>query len=132
MNQPRSESLTKILLVDDDAAILRAMSEYLRGRGYEVDSAQEMEEAEALLEHIQYKIIVTDLSLGKYRGLEGLDLLDHLRKNAPSTRTIVLSGHDSEDVRTEAAGRGNSIFLGKPVSLSKLGEAISKLLEKNE
>ena len=127
-----SKSVAKILLIDDDEAILRSMTEYLRGLGYEVDSAQEMEEAEALLEHIQYKIIVTDLSFGKYRGLEGLELLDHLHKNSPTTRTIVLSGHDSEDVRAEAAGRGNSIFLGKPVSLYRLGDAISKLLVKNE
>ena len=117
----------RILLIDDEEGLLAATSEYLQAKGYEVHCAQEREEAEALLEHLDYAVVVTDLSLSKFKGLQGLDIADHIRQNLPNTRTIVMSGHCEPEVQHEASGKVDA-FLAKPASLPELAGLISKLL----
>jgi CheY-like chemotaxis protein len=119
----------RILLIDDEQDVLAATSEYLREVGYEVDCAQEREEAEALLEHLTYSIVITDLGLSKFKGLQGLDIASQIKQNLPKTRTIVMSGHCEPEVQNEASGKIDA-FLAKPVSLPELSRLMSKLLEK--
>jgi CheY-like chemotaxis protein len=117
----------RILLIDDEEGVLAATTEYLESKGYEVDCAQEREEAEALLEHLNYSLVVTDLSLSKFKGLQGLEIANHIRQNLPNTRTIVMSGHCEPEVQREASGMIDA-FLAKPASLPELAGLISKLL----
>ena len=118
----------RILLIDDEEDILAVTSEYLQAQGYEVDCAQEREEAEAMLEHLNYSIVVTDLGLSKFKGLQGLDIAHHVRQHLPNTRTIVMSGHYDAEVQNEASGNIDA-FLCKPVSLPELARLMHKLLE---
>lgn len=118
----------RILLIDDEEQVLAATSEYLQAQGYEVDCAQEPEEAEALLEHLNYSLVVTDLGLSKFKGLQGLDIAQHIRQTLPKIRTIVMSGHYDPEVQNEAQGKIDA-FLPKPVSLPELARVVAKLLE---
>src|SRR5919201_1513264 len=93
----------RVLLIDDEQEILAATSEYLREQGYEVDCAQEREEAEALLEHLNYAVVVTDLGLSKFKGLQGLEIAQHIRKNLPKTRTNMMSAYCDSEVQNEAS-----------------------------
>ena len=61
MNQP-------ILIVEDDDQVATSLREYLELSGYFVDQARELEEAQTLLNHIEYSVVITDLRLGT-RGL---------------------------------------------------------------
>lgn len=117
----------RILLIDDEVDILAATSEYLREVGYEVDCAREREEAEALLEHLNYSVVITDLGLSKFKGLQGLDIASQIKQNLPNTRTIVMSGHFDPEVQNEASGKIDA-FLPKPVSLPDLSKLVAKLL----
>jgi CheY-like chemotaxis protein len=118
----------RILLIDDEEHVLAATSEYLQGKGYQVDCAREREEAEALLEHLNYSLVITDLGLSKFKGLQGLDIAYQIRQNLPQTRTIVMSGHCEPEVQNEALGKIDA-FLPKPVSLPELAKVMAKLLE---
>jgi DNA-binding response OmpR family regulator len=116
----------KILIIDDDEQLVNAYREYLSKRGYEVDCAQELEEAETLLAHFSYSVVITDLRLSKL-GFGGLDLVKHIREQSLPTRIVVLTAYGWPDLKTEASSQGADAFLRKPMRLTELGETISLL-----
>jgi DNA-binding response OmpR family regulator len=118
-----------ILIVDDDEACLSLLSEYFTKQGFQVTSAQELEEAEALILRFAYSLVIADLSLTMISSDEGLRLIDHIRERSARTKIILLSGRMSSEVHTEALRRGAQAALTKPQSLSNLGTLADKILE---
>ncbi len=55
----------KILIIDDDEQLTTAYRDYLEKLDYQVDCAREVEEAETLLTHFNYSVVITDLRLSK-------------------------------------------------------------------
>ena len=84
-----------ILLLDDEEAILLPTAKYFRGLGCTVDMAREPEEAEALISHRRYDLVILDLRVTRFGGAEGLEVV-RLR-----TRSVHL--HDGLEVNGEAA-----------------------------
>jgi DNA-binding response OmpR family regulator len=117
----------RLLVVDDEEAILSAIREYFQPRGYEVDCARELEEAEALLAHIRYALVIADVRLTGVHGNEGLELIRFIRERSPWTRIIVLTGYGSTEIEMEAIGRGVDAFLQKPQPLSELAAIAANL-----
>jgi DNA-binding response OmpR family regulator len=116
----------KILIVDDDEQLVDAYREYLTENGYTVDCAQELEEAQSLLAHFSYSVLITDLRLSKL-AFGGLDLVRHVRENSLTTRIIVLTAYGWPELKAEAASSGADLFLRKPTELRDLGNAIDLL-----
>jgi DNA-binding response OmpR family regulator len=116
----------KILILDDDEQLVDAYREYLTGNGYTVDCAQELEEAQSLLAHFPYSVLITDLRLSKL-AFGGLDLVRHVRENSLATRIIVLTAYGWPELKAEAASSGADLFLRKPTELRDLGNAIDLL-----
>jgi len=121
----------KILVVDDEDPILFAMGEYFRRQGYEVDCAQEKEEAEALLAHNCYCVAIVDLCLSGSDGIEGLEIVRFMRERCPGTRVVVLTAYGSVEIVTEAAKRGVDAFLHKPMPLFEVERIVSELVEQS-
>ena len=119
---------TRILVVDDEEPILAAVREYFEPLGYEVDCARELEEAEALLAHVRYALLIADLRLTGSQSAEGLELIRFVRERSPWTRTILLTGFGSAEVETEALGRGVDAFLQKPQPLARLAVIAEELM----
>jgi DNA-binding response OmpR family regulator len=117
----------RLLVVDDEESILSAIRDYFEPRGYEVDCARELEEAEALLSHIRYALLIADLRLTGIQGNEGLELIRFVRDRSPWTRTIVLTGYGSTEIEMEAIGRGVDAFLQKPQPLAALAAIAANL-----
>jgi DNA-binding response OmpR family regulator len=61
----------RILIVDDEELIVLAMRRYFEGLGYVVDSAYELEEAQAMLANVPYDLVIADLRLTGIGGVEG-------------------------------------------------------------
>lgn len=120
----------RILVVDDEEPILFAISEYFEPLGYQVDCARELEEAEALLSHVRYALLIADLRLTGIHSNEGLELIRFTRDRSPLTRVIVLTGYGSADMEAEALGRGVDAFLQKPMPLAELAEIVAELTRK--
>ena len=118
----------KILVVDDDEQLARGYREYLSDQGYEVDCAQELEEAQTLLAYFPYAIVITDLRLSKL-GFGGLDLVKHIRDLSLSTHVIVLTGYGWPEIKAEAISHNIDAFLRKPVALNDLADTINMLKE---
>lgn len=109
-----------MLLVDDEQAITRPMAHYFRQLGYETDVADEPELAGALALLRRYDLAILDLRLTRWGGMEGLAVLEEIRRSSPWTRVVLLSAHLDEDSEAEARRRGVDAVLPKPVPMSSL------------
>ena len=117
----------RLLVIDDEESIRHALARYFRRIGYTVDCAQELEEAEALATHIEYTLVIADLSLTD-SGYEGLEILRYLRSTCPNARVIVLTAFGSPLLEREAYRRGAHAMLAKPHSLDGIARIASELL----
>lgn len=116
----------KLLIVDDDEQLTSAYREYLSGLGYAVDCAGEIEEAQTLLAHFQYSVVITDLRLSQL-SFGGLDLVKFVRESSLPTRVVVLTAYGWPELKAEAANQGVDVFHRKPMRLSHLAKTISVL-----
>lgn len=118
----------RLLIVDDEEAILFAMSDYLARSGYEVDRADSRAAAERLLASERYSLVILDLRLGVAEPLGGLDLLRRVRASLPEARTILLTAYGSAELEAELAATGATRLLSKPQPLARIAEEVSALL----
>ena len=119
----------RLLVVDDEESICFSMSEYFSLHGFKVDTAREMEEAEKLIQAIEYKVVIQDLRLDPTRNPSGLDIIKAIRNQNPQTRIIVLTAYGSTEVEDEARRCGADAFLRKPKPLSQVAQVVQGLLE---
>jgi ActR/RegA family two-component response regulator len=116
----------RLLVIDDEETILRALQRYFRRIGYTVDCARELEEAEALATHVAYTLVIADLSLSG-TGVEGLEILRYLRSTSPNARVILLTAYGSPAVEREAHRRGAHALLHKPRPLADIARLAAEL-----
>ena len=117
----------RMLIIDDEPQLLDVLGEHFRNAGYEVHTAGELEEAEALLANFKYSLVITDLALTGV-GFRGIDILDQAWDICERPKIIVLTGHSLPELRVEAASRGADAFVSKPVRLVRLSEVAASLL----
>jgi DNA-binding response OmpR family regulator len=117
----------RVLLIDDEPTVLHAATLYLRRAGFSVDCARELEEAEALIAHVHYDIVIADLSLSGPNGMEGLELVRYIRLVSRTTKVALLTGYASHFAETEAMRRGCDAFVGKPTPLHELALIAAQL-----
>jgi DNA-binding NtrC family response regulator len=120
--------MNRILIVDDEESICFSMSEYFTMHGYEVNCAQGREEAESLLATDDYDVVIEDLRLGGLHSVEGLEIVELIRREYPATRIIVLTAYGSSEMEKEAKTRGADAFLRKPKPLSDVAQVVYGLV----
>jgi len=120
--------VTKVLIVDDEAPFLRALSVSLRARGYDVDEAETGEAGLTLAARGHPDVIVLDLGLP---GMSGLDVLRQLR-TWTGTPVIVLSARQSEPTKVEALDLGADDYVTKPFGFNELLARLRAAVRKNQ
>lgn len=118
----------KLLIVDDEEPILFAMREYFTTRGYAVDCARELEEAEALISNIQYDLVIADMRLTGIQAAEGLELVAFVRQRCFSARIIIMTAYGTSEMEGEAWRLGVDFFLHKPQPLPEVAQIVETLL----
>jgi DNA-binding NtrC family response regulator len=116
----------RVLIIDDDDQLVDAYRDYLSESGYQVDCAQELEEAQTLLAHFSYSVVITDLRLSKL-AFGGLDIVKYVREGSMKTRIIVLTAYGWPELKAEASAAGADVFLRKPLRLKELGKTVVEL-----
>jgi len=119
----------RILIVDDEELIVQAMRKYFTGLGYAVDSAYELEEAQALLGHCKYDLVIADLRLTGVGGVEGLQIVADVQQKCASTRVILLSAYGTPEIERESYQRGADAFLHKPKAMMEIAHVAVNLLD---
>lgn len=115
-------SKPKILIVDDDTAILRVFSKIFQKKGYSVTVAERGEEAIEKLGVSRFDVALVDLVLP---DMEGDELFPLINNSSPKTVKIILTGKIDQQERVEGA----DVFVGKPVDLDKLLNIIGAKLK---
>jgi CheY-like chemotaxis protein len=129
MRFPSERRQEKILIVDDEELIVLAMRKYFEGLGYSIDSAHELEEAQALLANRRYDLVIADLRLTGIGGVEGLQIVSDIHQRCADTRVILLSAYGTPQIERESYNRGADAFLHKPKSMMEIASVAVNLLE---
>jgi two-component system KDP operon response regulator KdpE len=108
--------MTRILAVDDEPQILRALVTNLRARGYDVDIAQTGEAALAIAARKHPDLVVLDLGLP---GMDGIEVIQGLR-GWTSVPIIVLSVREHERDKVAALDAGADDYVTKPFGMDEL------------
>lgn len=123
---PTTEQEGRILLVDDEPAILRTFRYCLEDEGYQVATASSAAQAEALVQAQVFDLCFLDLRLGADNGL---DVLPRLRERAPWMRVVIVTAHSAVDTAVSAMQTGAADYLVKPCSPEQLRVAAARQLE---
>jgi len=116
----------RLLVIDDDAAILAGITEYMRGEGHLVVQASNLESAYKALENAMPDLIFVDYQLPDGDALTFLATLKHMHASVPC---IVLTGHGTIDLAVRAIKEGAEQFITKPVQFAVLGSYVRAGLE---
>ena len=106
----------RVLVVDDEPAILRAVETNLRRHDFQIDTASSVSEALARYDAVRPDLVLLDLGLP---GAEGTDFIRAIRTRA-ATPIIVLSAREGERDKVEALDLGADDYLTKPFSVNEL------------
>jgi len=117
----------RILIVDDEKAILVAFKKLLQSSHMVVDTAETIGEAENLLEENIYNAAIIDLRLTGVNGEEGLEIIKHIKEFYPQTNVILVTGYGSSAVMERAQALGSAFYFEKPVSIEILKNALKSL-----
>lgn len=113
-----------ILIVDDDAVIRILLSRHLTGLGYTCSIAADGEAALAILGERRVQVLITDLEMP---GMDGLDLLRHLRALGVPTRAVVVSGHATVNNLISCIREGAVALVPKPLDdLTLLDQVVAE------
>jgi len=115
-----------ILVVDDERNILTSVSRALGLEGYDVEVAGSAEIALDKLDKQTFDAILLDVQLP---GIDGLAMLDELRKQDLTAPVIMMSGHATIEVAMEATRRGADDFIEKPIGSDRLVLSLKRSLE---
>ena len=117
----------RILLVDDEPALLKMMSMYLGRRGYSVSTSSTTEQASALIdaEPLSYAVAVLDATMD---GISMEELAVKMLQANPSLRVLATSGYPVDMSPLETAAPGRVAFLHKPFTPEMLAESVRGML----
>ncbi|MBN1966620.1 MAG: response regulator transcription factor [Anaerolineae bacterium] len=116
-----------VLVVDDESAIRYSITKTLQRVGYQVDAAASGEEALQLLESRHYEVVLTDIRMP---GISGVDLLAHIKKQAPDAIVILLTGYASLETAVESLRLGAHDYLVKPSSSQDIRDSVARGIER--
>lgn len=113
----------KVLLIDDEQEFLDTLSERMRVRGMNVNTAQDTDAAVSAVDSGDYDAIVLDLQMP---GMNGIEMLKVIKNSHPDMQVILLSGQATLEAGIQAMKLGAMDFMEKPADIDMLTEKIKK------
>lgn len=109
--------MAKILIIDDERAIRRALREILEFEKFEVDEAENGKQGVDKSKSELYDIIFCDIKMPE---MDGMEVLDELLKSKVDTPVIMISGHGNIETAVQAIKKGAYDFIEKPLDLNRI------------
>ncbi|MCC7263992.1 MAG: hybrid sensor histidine kinase/response regulator [Candidatus Latescibacteria bacterium] len=119
----------RILLVDDEEAILRSLGEVLKDLGYEVATALDGDEALKQVAALPVDLVISDVKMPR---MDGIALLSRLQAQAPDLPVILITGHGDEETAISALQEGARDYLRKPIRVKALLAAIKRVQDQQQ
>jgi two-component system KDP operon response regulator KdpE len=116
-----SQSHGKVLIVDDDSSIRRALRNTLHGMGFEVEEASTGEEALDLVRKVEYDAVLLDINMP---GMGGIRACREMRRSLPRLGILMLTVRDSEADMVAALDAGADDYITKPFRIRELAARV--------
>ncbi len=118
----------RVLVIDDNALSREILAEELKFFGLQVQSAEGVEAAQALLSKMPFDLIFTDWQMPKYSGLDLARQLKQAEALRQAPLVIMVSAYAADEIKVEAEALGIRQFLTKPIQRSLLLNVLSQAL----
>src|SRR5512133_2677517 len=109
--------MLKILVIDDEKSIRNTLKDILGFEGYQVELAENGKAGIASVQSNDFDIILCDIKMPE---MDGLEVLEQIRKIKPESTVVMISGHGTIDTAVEAIKKGAFDFIEKPLDLNRL------------
>ena len=120
--------MATILIIDDEKAIRKTLSEILSFEGYKIEEAADGEEGLNKFRQKGYDVVLCDIKMPK---IDGIDFLQKAVEINPDVPIIMISGHGNIETAVEAVKKGAYDFIQKPPDLNRLLITIRNAMERN-
>ena len=126
--------MPRILIADDQADVLAALSLLLKGERFQIESASSPEGVLRAIDTHEFDVVLIDLNYARdtTSGSEGLDLLSRIRAADPTLPVVVMTAWGSVDLAVEAMRRGARDFIQKPWDNARLLAVLRTQVELGE
>ena len=119
----------KVLLVDDDPAILEILADMMAIFGHDYVTAMNGAEAIEKLKHDFFDLVLTDMMMP---NMDGMELLKHVNAKYPNIKVMVVTGYDRAFTYTDVIRAGASDFISKPFNTDELEAKINRIVREIE
>lgn len=120
--------MSKILIIDDEKPIRKALREILEYENHKVEEAEDGADGISKIEKGNYDLILCDVKMPKKDGIEVLEKIQSLQLESP---VIMISGHGNIETAVEAVKKGAFDFISKPLDLNRLLVTLRNALDKS-
>lgn len=119
--------MSKILLVEDDVSFCKMLENFLTRKAYHVETAFSAEEAKIKIKNDNFDLVITDLRLPNYDGIE---LMSEFKKDFPQIPVILMTGYSDVNTAVKAIKNGASDYISKPFNPEEVLLVVSNALQK--
>jgi two-component system, NtrC family, nitrogen regulation response regulator NtrX len=109
--------MPKILLIDDESAIRKALKEILEYESFEVDEAEDGPTGIRMAEKEVYDLIFCDIKMPR---MDGMEVLEKLKEKGVESPVVIITGHGSVETAVDALKKGAWDFIQKPLDLNRI------------
>ncbi len=120
------EPKVNILIVDDEEIVRESLASWLEEDGYEVKVAENADRALERLPEKDWNLAMVDL---KMPGMDGIELMEEIRKLRPETIVIIMTAYATVDTAVQAMKKGAYDYIVKPFNPEDLSMTIRKIIE---
>jgi EAL domain-containing protein (putative c-di-GMP-specific phosphodiesterase class I) len=125
---PREDSLGRVLVVDDEEALARAIGRSLEAAGYEVERASDGMRAVDLVANGPFDAIVSDIEMPRMNGIR---FLQNVRQRDADVPIILITGNPKVESAVQAVANGALQYLVKPLDLEELRRVVTRAVGLN-
>lgn len=120
--------MATLLIIDDEKAIRKTLTEILSFEGYQIEEAADGEEGLKKFKEKTFDAVLCDIKMPK---IDGLEFLQKATESNPDVPIIIISGHGNIETAVEAVKKGAYDFIQKPPDLNRLLITIRNAMERN-
>ena len=113
-----------LLIVNDEPNFIALLERVLSREGYHVTAVDGSDKALHHLNRASFELAILDI---KMYPMNGIELLAEIKKRAPSTQVIIVSGNLTDDIRDECKRLGATDYLKKPIQLAELKAVVRQV-----
>ncbi|HRE76101.1 MAG TPA: sigma-54 dependent transcriptional regulator [Flavobacteriales bacterium] len=121
--------MSRILIIDDEKPIRRALREILEYEKFEVDEAEDGPSGLEKAREGNFDVVLCDIKMPK---MDGLEVLETLQKESVDSPVVMISGHGNIETAVEAIKKGAFDFIQKPLDLNRILVTIRNAMDRVE